>query len=198
MDVNLPRNLVSFCTLTSAARRASSVSTHRSSSSSSGQLEGRKREDNERRARKRCGTTRKWIAGAPLHGLPYVLHPSVPLVPGAGVNLVHLGPHRGGGDQEHSSLLVGDLSDDQLLQRNHRRLLVLVDERRVKAVERSEAERLAPRSWRAHHSGEDEALVFLLQEDQNVCEQESQGVCGRKAGRLALSSCPACLMTAPL
>lgn len=62
---------------------------------------------------------------APLHGLPYVLHPGVPLVSGAGVNLVHLRAHRGGGDQEHSSLLVGHLSDDQLLQGNHRRLLVL-------------------------------------------------------------------------
>lgn len=72
--------------------------------------------------------------GAPLHRLPYVLHPGVPLVSGAGVNLVHLGPHRGGGDQEHSSLLVGDLSDDQLLQGNHRRLLVLVMEKQIKGV----------------------------------------------------------------
>lgn len=34
--------------------------------------------------------------------------------------------------------------------------------------------------FESHHGGEDEALVFLLQEDQDVGEQESQGVCGTK------------------
>lgn len=72
--------------------------------------------------------------GAPLHRLPYVLHPGVPLVSRVGVDLIHLGPHRGSGDQEHPSLLVGHLSDDQLLQWDHRRLLVLVRQEQTRGV----------------------------------------------------------------
>lgn len=66
-----------------------------------------------------------WTWRTPLNSLPYVFHPGIPLVSGASVNFVHLRSHRRGGDQEHSSLLVGYFSDNELLQRDYRRLLVL-------------------------------------------------------------------------
>lgn len=52
-------------------------------------------------------------------------HPTVPLLLGAGVDLVHLWLIRGGTDKKHGFLLVGHLPDNKLLKRDHRRLVVL-------------------------------------------------------------------------
>ena len=48
------------------------------------------------------------------------------------MDLIHLGLVGGGADQEHGLLLMGHLPDDELLQRDHRRLVVL---RRGRGVE---------------------------------------------------------------
>lgn len=55
----------------------------------------------------------------PLNSLPYLCHPSVPLLLGVGVDLVHLWLIGGGADEEHGFLLVGHFPDDQLLEGDH-------------------------------------------------------------------------------
>lgn len=57
---------------------------------------------------------------SPFHGSADVGHPDVPVLFGAGIDLVHLWPVHGGTDQEHGLLLVGYLSHDELLQRDDR------------------------------------------------------------------------------
>lgn len=52
-------------------------------------------------------------------------HPAVSLLLGIGVDLVHFRLVGGGADEEHGFLLVGHLPDNQLLKRDHRRLVVL-------------------------------------------------------------------------
>lgn len=52
-------------------------------------------------------------------------HPAVSLLLGVGVDLVHFRLVGGGADEEHGFLLVGHLPDNQLLKRDHRRLVVL-------------------------------------------------------------------------
>lgn len=61
----------------------------------------------------------------PLHSLSDVSHPGVALLLGGGVDLVHLGLIGGGADEEHGLLLVCYFPHDQLLQRDHRWLVVL-------------------------------------------------------------------------
>lgn len=68
----------------------------------------------------------------PLHSLSYVSHPRIPVLSAGGVNFIHLRSHRGGGDKEHPSLLIGYFSNDELLQRDNRRLLVLKEEQNLK------------------------------------------------------------------
>lgn len=55
---------------------------------------------------------------SPLHGSADVGHPDVPVLFGAGIDLVHLWPLHGGADQKHGLLLVGYLPHDELLQRD--------------------------------------------------------------------------------
>lgn len=52
---------------------------------------------------------------SPLNGPSDVGHPRVPLLFGAGVNFVHLGPSQGGADQKHGFLLVGHFPHNELL-----------------------------------------------------------------------------------
>lgn len=54
-------------------------------------------------------------ARLPLDGPSDVVHPGIPLLLGAGVHLVHLGPLQGGADQEHGFLLIGHFPHDELL-----------------------------------------------------------------------------------
>lgn len=55
----------------------------------------------------------------PLNSLPYVCHPTVPLLLGGGVDLVHLGLTGGGADKKHGFLFMGHFPDNQLLKRDH-------------------------------------------------------------------------------
>ena len=55
----------------------------------------------------------------PLNSLSYVCHPTVSLLLGGGVDLVHLWFIGGGTDKKHGFLLMGHFPDDQLLQRDH-------------------------------------------------------------------------------
>lgn len=62
---------------------------------------------------------------APLHCLSNVRHPAVSILLGVGVDLVHFRLIGGSADEEHGFLLMGHLPDNQLLKRDHRRLVVL-------------------------------------------------------------------------
>lgn len=54
----------------------------------------------------------------PAHGLLDDFHPVVPVIFGSAVQLVHL-RRRGVADEEHPSLLIGYIPDDQVLERQH-------------------------------------------------------------------------------
>ena len=67
-----------------------------------------------------------------MHGVLDELHPGVALVLGAGQNLHHLGLLDARRDQEETSLLVGHLAHDQLLERDDGGALILEREGRRK------------------------------------------------------------------
>ena len=61
----------------------------------------------------------------PLHGLLNPSHPVISFLLGAGVNLIHLRAGRRSTDEKHASLLISNLSSDELLEGNNGWLLVL-------------------------------------------------------------------------
>lgn len=66
-------------------------------------------------------------------------HPAVSLLLGVGVDLVHFWLAGGGADEKHGFLLVRHLPDNQLLKRDHRRLVVLGSKEKNEGKEEEEA-----------------------------------------------------------
>lgn len=107
------------------------------------------------------------------------------------MDLVHFWLAGGGADEKHGFLLVRYLPDNQLLKRDHRRLVVLGSEEKNEGKEEEEEERAKISDRRISHShceavqvfpqdthcSESEityhcskhiSLIFLLQQEQDV------------------------------
>lgn len=111
------------------------------------------------------------------------LHPCVPLIFGAGMNLHHLGLLDSRRDEEQPALLIRHLPHDQILQRDHCAALILYHTREniTYALLSSSSSSLCVRAcvcvhW-TYQWGKNVFLVFFLQEHKYIRQQQSMHIC---------------------
>lgn len=96
-------------------------------------------------------------------------HPAVSLLLGVGVDLVHFWLVGGGADEKHGFLLVRHLPDNQLLKRDHRRLVVLWSREKNEGEEEGEKEKRKKKSDCGIFHSHCDAVEVFLQDTQCLC-----------------------------
>lgn len=95
------------------------------------------------------------------------------------MDLVHFRLIGGGTDEEHGSLLVGHFPDDQLLERDDGRLVVLGHRggKRDHLFPRVSPQNIHINEF-THHRRKDVSLILLLQQKQNIRQKHCKNICG--------------------